>query len=63
MTDIVKKSKEISSEISNISQEEQAVRHRINELKRLIEERKSRKNSLESAYREEAELLKLLEGM
>jgi phage shock protein A len=63
MNDIMSKTKEISAEINVLSQNEQAVRQRITELKRLIEERKSRKQSLDNALKEEAALLAELEGI
>lgn len=63
MSDVMSKTKEISSEINALSQQEQAIKERISNLKRLIEERKHRKASLEAAMKEEAELMKLLDGV
>lgn len=63
MSDVMTKTKEISTEINVLNQENQAVRQRITELKKLVEERKNAKATLEAARREEAELLKLLEGI
>lgn len=63
MSDVMTKTKEISTEINVLNQENQAVRQRITELKKLVEERKNAKATLEAARREEAELLKQLEGI
>ena len=57
------KSKEIKKAIDEMALEEKAIKDRINKLKGLVEEKKRKTVALEAAKKEEAALLKELEGI
>ena len=63
MSDIVAKNKELKASIEKMAMEEKAIKARINELKNLIEEKKRKTVALDAAKKEEATLLKELDGL
>jgi len=63
MSDILTKNKELKASIEKMAIEEKTIKARINELKNLIEEKKRKTLALEAAKKEEAALLKELEGL
>jgi len=63
MSDIVAKNKELKESIEKMAVEEKTIKARINELKNLIEEKKRKSAALDAAKKEEAALLKELEGL
>lgn len=63
MTDIISKSKRLTDEINQLSQQEQVIRGRINAYKRLIEDKKAHAEIVANLMKEEAELMKELEGV
>jgi len=63
MSDIQEKNKELKASIDKMAIEEKTIKARINELKNLIEEKKRKTLALEAAKKEEAALLKELEGL
>ena len=63
MSDIIEKNKELKASIEKMANEEKAIKARVNELKNLIEEKKRKTASLDAAKKEEADLLKELEGL
>jgi len=63
MSDILTKNKELKASIEKMAIEEKTIKARINELKNLIEEKKRKGLALEAAKKEEAALLKELEGL
>ena len=63
MSDIQEKNKELKASIEKMALEEKTIKARINELKNLIEEKKRKTVALDNAKKEEAALLKELEGL
>ena len=63
MSDIQEKNKELKASIDKMALEEKTIKARINELKNLIEEKKRKTVALDAARKEEAALLKELEGL
>ena len=63
MSDIQEKNKELKASIEKMALEEKTIKARINELKNLIEEKKRKTVALDNAKKEEAALLRDVEGL